>query len=176
ELAVRELMAHHHLVHRERQGPGEMLDELPVLAFVRMLEQIAPQWIGYGPDLLVGLVDDVHAGLGVSGRHGFSGARHGRHCDFPPAATVRLTDPALSRLPEPGDSTAPSPSCTRRSPDRGAKPSARASSRRPLSSHRPGSNSPASGSPCETACAASRTRPHGGGASAPTPAATRGCP
>ena len=61
QLAVRELVIHDHLVHRERQRPRELLNELAVLAFVGLLEEIAPQRIGYGAYFLVGPFDDVQA-------------------------------------------------------------------------------------------------------------------
>src|SRR5512144_3220871 len=47
EFAVCELVIHHDLIHGERQGLGEPLDELSVLAFVGALEELAPQGIGY---------------------------------------------------------------------------------------------------------------------------------
>ena len=54
-------MAGRNLIHGERQGTGEILDELSVLAFVGMLDEIAPQGIGYGAYLLVGLFNNIHA-------------------------------------------------------------------------------------------------------------------
>ena len=61
ELAVRELVIHDDFIHRERQRFRESLDELTVLAFVRELEEIAPQRIADGSYLLIALFDDVQA-------------------------------------------------------------------------------------------------------------------
>src|SRR5688572_17533385 len=129
QLAVRELVAGDHLIHGERHGAGEVAREFPVLAFVGRFDEVAPQRLGHGQDLVVGFLSDVHR----------------REQFYLGYATPR---------PGPGDSRAPSPWCIRRSSDRGAKPSARASSRRPPSWRHPGSSNPASGSPCGTACAA----------------------
>src|SRR5687767_9787022 len=129
QLAVRELVACNDLIHGKRHGAGEVPREFSVLAFVRGLDQVAPQRPGHSQDLFVGFLGDVHR----------------REQFYLGHATSR---------PPPGDSTAPSPWCIRRSSDRGVKPSARASSRRPPSWRRPGSSNPASGSPCGTACAA----------------------
>src|SRR5687768_10408882 len=52
ELAIRELVARNNLIHGKRQGTGEVLREVAVIAFVRILDEIAPQGIGHGPDLL----------------------------------------------------------------------------------------------------------------------------
>src|SRR5690606_5948149 len=100
-------------------------DGFAVLALVGALDGLAPQGIGGGPDLFVRLVDDVHAGLQMSGSHGLSGAQHVRHVSTPCAGprAAALSDWQLTRRPPPGGSTAPSPSCTRRSAGRGAKPS-----------------------------------------------------
>jgi hypothetical protein len=62
QLAVRELVIHDDLIHGKRQGLGELLDELSVLAFVGVLEEIAPHGIGYGSYVLIGAFNDVHAG------------------------------------------------------------------------------------------------------------------
>ena len=75
QLAVGELVAGHHLIHGKRQGTGEVPREFPVLAFVRILDEVAPQGIGDGENLLVGLFDDVHARLSASGRDRLHGGR-----------------------------------------------------------------------------------------------------
>src|SRR6476660_9752017 len=61
KLAVGELMADRNLIHGKRHGTGEILDELSVLAFVRMFEEVAPKGLGDGPYLLVGFFNDVCA-------------------------------------------------------------------------------------------------------------------
>ena len=42
QLAVRELVARNDLVDGKRQGTGEVPGEFPVLAFVLVLDQVAP--------------------------------------------------------------------------------------------------------------------------------------
>ena len=74
ELAVGELVAHRHLVHGEREGPGESLHELAVLALVGVLEEVAPQRVGRGADLLVGALHDVHAVLDQAHAETFAAA------------------------------------------------------------------------------------------------------
>ena len=49
------------LVHGARPRTGEVPGDLAVLAFVRVPEEVAPQRGGQGQDLLVRLLDDVHA-------------------------------------------------------------------------------------------------------------------
>src|SRR5665213_3268229 len=61
ELAVGELVTDRNLIHGKRHGTGEILDELSVLAFIRILDEVAPQRLGYGPYLFVGFFNNVHA-------------------------------------------------------------------------------------------------------------------
>ena len=63
-------VARNNLIHGQRQGAGEVPDELPVLARVRGLDEVTPQGIGEGENLFVGLVEDARARLfpGGSGR------------------------------------------------------------------------------------------------------------
>src|SRR5690606_17799750 len=61
QLAVGELVAGGDLVHGARQRTGEVPGELAVLAFVRVPDEVAPQGHGQRQDLLVRLLDDVHA-------------------------------------------------------------------------------------------------------------------
>ena len=42
QFTVRELVARHDLIHGKRQGTGEVPDELSVLAFVRIPDEVAP--------------------------------------------------------------------------------------------------------------------------------------
>src|SRR5271154_5214704 len=46
KLAVGELVSDRDLIHGKRHGTGETLDELPVLAFVRIRDEVAPQRVG----------------------------------------------------------------------------------------------------------------------------------
>src|ERR1700733_1160879 len=61
KLAVGELVANRDLIHGERHGTGEILNELSVLAFIRIFDEIAPQRLGYAPYLFVGFFNNVHA-------------------------------------------------------------------------------------------------------------------
>src|ERR1700735_2630116 len=54
KLTVGELVANRNLIHGKRHGTGEILDELSVLAFIRILDEVAPQRLGYGLYLFVG--------------------------------------------------------------------------------------------------------------------------
>src|SRR5690348_12814393 len=60
QLAVRELVARGDLVHGQRERAGKIPDELAVLALVRGFYEVAPQRLGHGEDLFIGLVRDVH--------------------------------------------------------------------------------------------------------------------
>jgi hypothetical protein len=63
ELAIRELVVHDDLVHGKRQGLRELPDELPVLAFIGRLEEVAPQRLGHGAESPSSLLfDDVQRG------------------------------------------------------------------------------------------------------------------
>src|SRR6476659_2207235 len=68
KLAVGELVAGRNLIHGKRHGTGEVLDELSVLAFIRMLDEVAPKGLGDGPYLLVGFFNDVCALFPVTRR------------------------------------------------------------------------------------------------------------
>src|SRR5258705_12560999 len=72
KLAVGELVADRNLIHGKRHGTGEILDELSVLAFARMLDEVAPKGLGDGPYLLVGFFNDVNVR--------FPAARRDRRC------------------------------------------------------------------------------------------------
>jgi hypothetical protein len=61
KLAVGELVANRNLIHGKCHGTGEILDELSVLALIRILDEVAPQRLSNGPYLLVGFFNDVHA-------------------------------------------------------------------------------------------------------------------
>src|SRR5580704_18024943 len=61
KLAVGELVANGNFIHCKRHGTGEILDELSVLSFIRILDEVAPQRLGYGLYFLVGFFNNVHA-------------------------------------------------------------------------------------------------------------------
>jgi hypothetical protein len=63
KLAVGELVADRNLVHDKRHGTGEILDELSILTFVRIFDEVAPQRSGYGQYFLIGLLNNIHARL-----------------------------------------------------------------------------------------------------------------
>src|ERR1700733_554158 len=72
QFAVYELVASLNLIHGKRHGNGEILDELSILAIIRILDEIAPKGLGCGPYFLVGLFNDIQAR--------FSGAMKDRIC------------------------------------------------------------------------------------------------
>jgi hypothetical protein len=71
QLAIRELVARNDLVHRERQRTGKVAGEFSILAFVRRLDEVAPQGPRDGEDLFIGLLGD--------GRDRFRQARYTWH-------------------------------------------------------------------------------------------------
>src|SRR5690606_22357282 len=58
QFAVGKLVARNDLVYGSRQGTGKVLRELSVLALIGSFDELTPQGIGRGHNLLVGFLDD----------------------------------------------------------------------------------------------------------------------
>src|SRR6185312_10254281 len=60
KLAVSELVTDRYLIHGKRHGIRKILCEFSVLAFIRILDEVAPQRLGYRPYLFVGFFNNAH--------------------------------------------------------------------------------------------------------------------